>query len=546
MYTKRSAFLLILIVAAGVAVRCHGISERTFWFDEAFSNRMIADFSWGEMIERTGRDVHPPLYYIALRIWSTAFGDAIITLRLFSVVMAALTLVGLYHLVFEAAAYGRHALEPAAARAAGLSASALLASTTLHIYWSQEARMYTLGTALVAWSSWLLLRAVRRGGNWWYVGYVLTAAGLMYTHNYGLFTVLGQGVFLTAYFAGQGWNAVKTSIFQAVGFFRVERCPTQAVLPPVGLAAEKVIHDRYNWRKAAVAMLAVGAAYCPWLPVLLRQTDRVSVDYWIGKLTWWTLPDASQQLLFPVNAATVPDHVLSVVCAVVVVMTLVILAAWRSRGTDLLALLVAVPVVVSVAISLAFVPIVHARYYQFAYVAGAGGFAIVMYRLMPNQLATIMMVLFVFGAVGYTDYFYRHELQVDSRPGIKGAVAYLRENVDDEDIVVVTHPCIYYSVRRYLRGRIMPLLFLGDKEISHYMGSPILSSEQTCGAEDLKAMSANSVWVVSTTGYSLNWSSTPLPFEWRERTQTRRTYQEVLFFQGRVNVFRCDRERRYE
>ncbi|MFO7901212.1 MAG: hypothetical protein R6U98_01005, partial [Pirellulaceae bacterium] len=38
-----------------------------------------------------------------------------------------------------------------------------------------------------------------------------------------------------------------TSIFQAVGFFRVESCPTQAVLPLVGLAAEKVTRDRYSY-----------------------------------------------------------------------------------------------------------------------------------------------------------------------------------------------------------------------------------------------------------------------------------------------------------
>ncbi|MGM0491213.1 MAG: hypothetical protein ACQESR_31180, partial [Planctomycetota bacterium] len=37
-------------------------------------------------------------------------------------------------------------------------------------------------------------------------------------------------------------------IFQAVEFFRVESCPTQAVLPLVGLAAEKVIRDRYKGR----------------------------------------------------------------------------------------------------------------------------------------------------------------------------------------------------------------------------------------------------------------------------------------------------------
>ncbi|MFO7903020.1 MAG: hypothetical protein R6U98_10185 [Pirellulaceae bacterium] len=41
-------------------------------------------------------------------------------------------------------------------------------------------------------------------------------------------------------------EAGEKSIFQAVEFFRMGRCPTQAVLPLVGLAAEKVIRDPYN------------------------------------------------------------------------------------------------------------------------------------------------------------------------------------------------------------------------------------------------------------------------------------------------------------
>ncbi|MFO7905348.1 MAG: hypothetical protein R6U98_21975 [Pirellulaceae bacterium] len=36
-------------------------------------------------------------------------------------------------------------------------------------------------------------------------------------------------------------------ILQAVGCFRVESCPTQAVLPLVGLPAEQVIRDRDTW-----------------------------------------------------------------------------------------------------------------------------------------------------------------------------------------------------------------------------------------------------------------------------------------------------------
>ncbi|MGM0488187.1 MAG: hypothetical protein ACQESR_15665 [Planctomycetota bacterium] len=34
----------------------------------------------------------------------------------------------------------------------------------------------------------------------------------------------------------------------------MERCPTQAVLPLVGLAAEKVIRDRYNGAGGAVRL----------------------------------------------------------------------------------------------------------------------------------------------------------------------------------------------------------------------------------------------------------------------------------------------------
>ncbi|MFO7908201.1 MAG: hypothetical protein R6U98_36515 [Pirellulaceae bacterium] len=42
------------------------------------------------------------------------------------------------------------------------------------------------------------------------------------------------------------WETPPAVIFQAVGFFRMESRPTQAVLPLVGLAAEKTIRDGYN------------------------------------------------------------------------------------------------------------------------------------------------------------------------------------------------------------------------------------------------------------------------------------------------------------
>ncbi|MGM0488237.1 MAG: hypothetical protein ACQESR_15920 [Planctomycetota bacterium] len=45
-------------------------------------------------------------------------------------------------------------------------------------------------------------------------------------------------------------------IFQAVGFFRVESCSTQAVPPLVGLAAEQVIRDRHSYGRAVQGRLS--------------------------------------------------------------------------------------------------------------------------------------------------------------------------------------------------------------------------------------------------------------------------------------------------
>ncbi|MFO7905694.1 MAG: hypothetical protein R6U98_23755, partial [Pirellulaceae bacterium] len=65
------------------------------------------------------------------------------------------------------------------------------------------------------------------------------------------------------------------AIFQAVGFVRMERCPTQADPPPlVGLAAEKVIRDRGIWPENRLPR----TARFPRPSVRGRQKTRVIVS----------------------------------------------------------------------------------------------------------------------------------------------------------------------------------------------------------------------------------------------------------------------------
>src|SRR3972149_1572681 len=88
---KIAILLLIGVLGVGAGLRMYLISERSMWFDEASAFTSIGEFGWGEMIERCGRNVHPPLYYIVLRLWAACFGESVVALRSLSVLLALLT-----------------------------------------------------------------------------------------------------------------------------------------------------------------------------------------------------------------------------------------------------------------------------------------------------------------------------------------------------------------------------------------------------------------------------------------------------------------------
>lgn len=103
--SARSAWaILALIVIAGVVLRAYRLGERSFWYDEAFSWRLTT-FSWHEMLQRAAGDVHPPLYYALLKLWSMAFGASAWAVRSFSVARGAVSIVAMYLFVIEA--FGR-------------------------------------------------------------------------------------------------------------------------------------------------------------------------------------------------------------------------------------------------------------------------------------------------------------------------------------------------------------------------------------------------------------------------------------------------------
>ncbi|MHB8749684.1 MAG: glycosyltransferase family 39 protein [Aggregatilineales bacterium] len=177
----------VLLLAA--VLRFHLLGAQSLWNDEGNSLR-LAQRPISELLTAAAQDIHPPGYYLALKIWINLTGDSEFTLRALSALAALLTVACVY-------ALGKALFAPGA----GLLAAALVAVNSFEVYYGQEARMYA---ALALWTAASLCLFVRWTAKpAWRTGLALAlvnAAGL-YTHYTYPLVMVAQGALFLAYLA---------------------------------------------------------------------------------------------------------------------------------------------------------------------------------------------------------------------------------------------------------------------------------------------------------------------------------------------------------
>ena len=145
------------ILFTSLFVRLININQ-SLWLDEGTSAIVARDLGFSEILTRfsTG-DFHPPFYYLFLKVWSNVFGTSELALRSLSV-LAGVGTVYLVYLIAKKISNER----------SGILAATFLALSGLHIYYSQEARMYSLATFFVTLSVYFFIKAVkeRKVVNW--------------------------------------------------------------------------------------------------------------------------------------------------------------------------------------------------------------------------------------------------------------------------------------------------------------------------------------------------------------------------------------------
>jgi len=152
---KKTDLVIGCILALALLVRMIAINQ-SFWLDEAINVTAARDRGFTDLIlNYTKGDFHPPLYHIILWLWLKAVPVSEMSARLPSVVFGVLTVWVVYKigqkLWKENASFAR-------------LAALFLATSGLHVYYSQEARMYALA-ALTTASAVLTLLNLRKDSS---------------------------------------------------------------------------------------------------------------------------------------------------------------------------------------------------------------------------------------------------------------------------------------------------------------------------------------------------------------------------------------------
>ncbi len=237
----RLAVLFLLWVA--LVARLINFGSESLWYDETFSAYLAAQPA-ADLIAHTARDIHPPGYYLLLRLWllltSPTVGYGFEYLLAWPSLAASLLVL----------AVGYALTRRLAGEKAALFTLLLGAVHPTHLWFAQEVRMYApaaLFMLLALWATMRLVPTAPRQNRLWLV-YAGSALLSLYTLYYSAFWLFA----LNLSFAWRWWWATGVS------------------------STDKA---RFLWRWLMTQGLVV-LGFSPWLPTLVRQALQPPVPPW--------------------------------------------------------------------------------------------------------------------------------------------------------------------------------------------------------------------------------------------------------------------------
>lgn len=228
---KLKKVIIFIFFLTLLMLLCIRLPDNYFWGDEVFSI-ILAKQGFFELIQSTAADVHPPLYYIILRIVYLILGDYAYVYHLVSIIPVILIIVLSMTLVSKR--FGK---------AVGVLLSTSCVILPASVIYSVEARMYSWG-AFFTILSFILLYDILCENRWKSnVFFMVSSLCAAYTHYYVLITVAFMYLLLIVY-----------SVYKK------------------------------DMKKIITISVITALAYLPWLFVLIQAFGRTADSWWLGSI----------------------------------------------------------------------------------------------------------------------------------------------------------------------------------------------------------------------------------------------------------------------
>lgn len=229
-----------LIVIGFSCLLYNDFINRTFWYDEAYTIAMM-NHSFSDIWKITAIDVHPPLYYFMLKLFTNLFGDSLFVMRVFSNLgIMASCLLGIFPI---RRLFGEKV---------SLAFILLMVLMPVNQYLGVEIRMYSWAMFFVLASSVYAYEAFQKKTLLYYSKMTFWGICAAYTHYYALIAVFAIFLILIIYLLRKRRTVVRPILF------------------------------------ATIVLLA----YMPWIPIFVSQLYSVHHQFWIE------IPTPKEALLF--------------------------------------------------------------------------------------------------------------------------------------------------------------------------------------------------------------------------------------------------------
>lgn len=457
---------LIIVAVIALVMRLIFVTKAAIWHDEGYSV-MLVQHNFVDIIGRTMRDFHPPLYYLTLRAWQSIFGDSVLALRGFSVFCGVLTVIVFYLLM-------RKLFNEYTARIAAF----FVAIGPFAARYSDETRMYAMVALLVTLACYLLVTALeqtsaKKRWKWWLL-YAVSIVAALYTQYYSFFII-------PTHIAYTWWK---------LGGF------------------SRVVHNRYWWG----AHLLILALYLPWAGVIKEQVTRVTNGYWIPMPNAETVPHTfSQFMIYSTSSTMIGLEIIGL--QLIILLTFYLFIKKHSLRPSLLFLVgwIVVPISAVLLLSLK-QPVYQDRYFTYCSIAFYGLLAVLVTRLPyfarhhRMQLATVaaLSLILVSGFSNVAEQA-RHRMNVVGE--------YVTSHVTPNDTIISAELYTYFDFSYYNRSHV-PTKLLYEAPMTGYGETSLVYDKPEIIVQDFKDITATRVWVIGKTG-DHDYFTTKIPAHWK-------------------------------